>query len=221
MARAKFVEKDVIKGQVKRLSEWIHRYIDFQDDSTIRADKRRHAPFYSACQALLYVFLYHYKLLLETADDIKFMKSINMVRIVTSRLNPLKFCLDSVVNMFARISRMYQIVFCYSIIERNNRMAIQQLNLKKHQTNNDEERDRLFFPFDPYMLPTSSKWIDPLYMKWNRSTHEESEDDDDISDEPETSDLDLEDVKNMAISSSSLDMICISPGFQFLSTNGN
>jgi len=164
LARAKFVSKDVIKRELKKMSEWIHRYIDFQDDNANQGNEMKHTPFYSACQALFYVFVYHHKMLLDSSSDIKFIKSMNLVRIVTSRLNPLKVCLDSIVKMFARLTRMYQIVFCYSIIERNNR-SLEQMRVRN--ISESEEYMGKFFPFDPYVLPKSGKWIEPLYCPWN------------------------------------------------------
>jgi len=226
LARAKYVEKDVVIDQVRRLSEWTHRYIDLQDENSIRADRNKHGPFYSACQALFYIILYHYKSLLETPDGITFMKSVNLVRIVTSRLNPLKFCLESVVNLFARVTRMYQIVFCYSIIERNNRLSFQTNTAGSEELSKADEHDKSFFPFDPYMLPKSNKWVLPSYIKWNLSVLEEEEesddddDDNDISDEAiNTSDVDFNDLTNKSMANS-FDMMCISPGFQFQNVNG-
>jgi len=159
LARAKFVGTELIRRELQNLSRWIHRYVDYQDDNA-QLVKCKHSSFYSACQALFYVFVYHHKILLDSPTDIKFIKSLNFVRIVTSRLNPLKHCLQSVVAMFARVTRMYQIVFCYSIIERNNRSLDQMTD-----NNNDEELGNVF-PFDPYMLTKSRKWVEPLYCSW-------------------------------------------------------
>jgi len=164
LARAKFVDISIVRRELRNLSAWIHRYIDYQDDNTQIA-KTKHGPFYSACQALFYIFVYHHKLLVETPADITFTKSLNLARIVTSRLNPLKYCLESVVGMFARVTRMYQIVFCYSIIERNNRSLE---NMSEHcKVIEGDGSMGTFFPFDPYMLPKSGKWIQPLYCLWN------------------------------------------------------
>jgi RNA polymerase I-specific transcription initiation factor RRN3 len=163
LARAKFVDTPLIRRELQNLSTWIHRYIDYQDDNA-QLVRSKHSSFYSACQALFYVFLYHHKILLETPTDIKFIKSLNFVRVVTSRLNPLKHCLESVVAMFARVTRMYQIVFCYSIIERNNRSLDQMTEDKGGCA--DAAYLGNFFPFDPYMLGKSGKWIEPLYCSW-------------------------------------------------------
>lgn len=225
LARAKYVNREVVVDQIKRLCEWTHRYIDLQDENS-RADKNKHGPFYSACQALFYIFLYHYKSLLESSDGLTFLKSLNLVRVVTSRLNPLKFCLESVVNLFARVTRMYQIVFCYSIIERNNRINFQQINNNgsSEETSKADEHDKSFFPFDPYLLPNSNKWVTPYYVNWNLSVLEDEsddEDEEDISDAnaADTSDLsDNTEALNKSVAGS-FDMMCISPGFQLQNIN--
>ena len=211
LARAKYVDKNVIKMQLKKFSEWIHRYIDFQDGNNICADFSKHGPFYSTCQALFYVFVYHYKYLLEAPDGIEFIKSLNFIRIVTSKLNPLKYCVNTVVNMFARITRMYEIVFCYSVIERNNRNVLKELAFGTNVTLNQIQ---MFFPFDPYMLPKSGKLINPLYSEWKGSIDDDSDtDNEDVETSDIISDLSLE---KQVVPSTSFDMMCISPGFQLL-----
>ncbi|SJX61457.1 related to RRN3-RNA polymerase I specific transcription factor [Sporisorium reilianum f. sp. reilianum] len=45
----------------------------------------------------------------------------SLQRAVTSRLNPLKFCSANVVKQFARIAQHTGFLYCYSIIEANNR----------------------------------------------------------------------------------------------------
>ena len=50
-----------------------------------------------------------------------FLRSLNYERMVTSQLNPLRFCLPAVVQNFANVARHYQLAYCYTVIERNNR----------------------------------------------------------------------------------------------------
>ncbi|XP_065670664.1 RNA polymerase I-specific transcription initiation factor RRN3 [Hydra vulgaris] len=210
LARAKFVDQKIIREQMKKLSDWILRYIEHQDSNHAVAEIKKHGAFYSACQALFYVFIYNYKTIFETSNGLEFAKSLNFSRIIFSRLNPLKFCMETVVSYFARITRLYEVVFCYSIIERNNRNTLASFSFGNNNTSSDNQLE-MFFPFDPYLLPKSVCFIEPIYLEWSGRTQNSSNDEDDYEDiETEASDGNNE----KCLISSSFDMMCISPGFQ-------
>ncbi|GLD61205.1 RNA polymerase I-specific transcription initiation factor RRN3 [Lates japonicus] len=83
-------------------------------------------------------------------------------------LNPLKVCLPSVTSMLPAITRKYQVVFCYTIIERNNRHMLPVVRSSAGGdcvTTNTNPLDS-FFPFDPYLLKRSGELIEPLYQVW-------------------------------------------------------
>ena len=103
-------------------------------------------------------------------------------RIVSSELNPLKFCLPAIALRFAQLARWrtrgclsphlslyrcrnYQIVFCYSIIETNNRYTLPESFSTNDYHNGNLPSNLLysFFPFDPYVLKRSSVFIQPIY----------------------------------------------------------
>lgn len=211
IARANFVHKPVIKTQIFNLARWIHRYLDIQNSTNIIADFNKHGPFYGVCQTLLYIFIYHHKIFLQSHADIDFIKSLNFARIITSKLNPLKFCLNTIVSMFARVTRIYEIVFCYSVIERNNRSMLSEFTLTNGGVHKHLE---IFFPFDPYMLPNSLKFIKPVYLEWT-GTIDESDSDDDSADEGNLNDESVEQ-RWLTHASVSIDMKCVSPGFSLL-----
>ena len=212
LARAKFVDHDVTREQMKKLSEWILGYIDIQDGNHTIAEMKKHGAFYSACQALFYIFIYHYKTIFDMPNGLEFAKSLNFIRIVNSRLNPLKFCMETVVSYFARITRLYEVVFCYSIIERNNRNTLANFTFVTNVTTAENPLE-MFFPFDPYLLTKSACYIEPIYLEWRGRMQDDSDDEDDLE---ETETLDLSDgiSHNKYEISNSFDMMCISPGFQ-------
>lgn len=178
LARAKFIPLITVKSCLDLLVNWLHAYIDNQDSGT-RAfcDVAIHGPFYSACQAVFYTFVFRHKQLLSgnLREGLRYIQSLNFERIVMSQLNPLKICLPSVVNFFAAITSKYQIVFCYTIIERNNR---QMLPVIRNTAGGDSVQTCTnpldsFFPFDPCVLKRSRKFIDPIYQVWEGMNAEE------------------------------------------------
>jgi len=160
------------------LVNWLHIYLNKQDSGTKAfCDVAFHGPFYSACQAVFYTFVFRHEQLLSgnLKEGLRYLQSLNFERIVMSQLNPLKICLPSVVNFFAAITSKYQLVFCYTIIERNNR---QMLPVIRNTAGGDSVQTctnplDTFFPFDPCVLKRSKKFIDPVYQIWEDMSAEE------------------------------------------------
>ncbi|KAL4678051.1 hypothetical protein H8959_020725 [Pygathrix nigripes] len=157
LARAKFIPLITVKSCLDLLVNWLHIYLNYQDSGTKAfCDVALHGAFYSACQAVFYTFVFRHKQLLSgnLKEGLRYLQSLNFERIVMSQLNPLKVCLPSVVNFFAAITSKYQLVFCYTIIERNNR---QMLPVIRSTAGGDSVQTctnplDTFFPFDPCVL---------------------------------------------------------------------
>uniref|UniRef100_A0A8C0WQI0 RNA polymerase I-specific transcription initiation factor RRN3 n=1 Tax=Castor canadensis TaxID=51338 RepID=A0A8C0WQI0_CASCN len=181
LARAKFIPLITVKSCLDLLVNWLHVYLNNQDSGTKAfCDVSLHGPFYSACQAVFYTFVFRHKQLLSgnLKEGLRYLQSLNFERIVMSQLNPLKICLPSVVNFFAAITNKYQLVFCYTIIERNSR---QMLPVIRNTAGGDLVQTctnplDTFFPFDPCVLKRSKKFIDPVYQIWEDMSAEELQD---------------------------------------------
>ncbi|XP_072036976.1 RNA polymerase I-specific transcription initiation factor RRN3-like [Amphiura filiformis] len=216
IARADFIPISTVTACLDLMVSWIHSYIDNQESvlQQCQADVSLHLPFYSLCQAILYVFVFRHRQLIEDNKGLRYVMGLNFERIVTCRLNPLRVCLPSVVNVFATLARNYQVAFCYTILERNARSMLPVIitnpngegSKVKHQNPLDS-----FFPFDPYLLPRSGKLIESLYRNWEGCKEDdqtETEEEDDEFVQYETLDKDLP----MGITPTSL--ACVSPGFR-------
>lgn len=172
LARAKFIPVLTVRACLDLLLAWIHRYIDSQDSSGRQAccDITLHGPFYTACQAVFYTLIFRHTAMLEgnMKKGLEYLQSLNLERVVMCQLNPLKVCLPSVTSMFAAITRKYQVVFCYTIIERNNRHVLPVVRSSAGGDSVATNTNPLdsFFPFDPYLLKRSGQLIEPLYQVW-------------------------------------------------------
>lgn len=173
LARARFVPILTVRACLDLLLSWIHRYMDGQDGSgrQVCCDISLHAPFYAACQAAFYTLVFRHRALLEPnmKKGLEYLQSLNLERVVMCQLNPLKVCLPAVTNLFAAVTRKYQVVFCYTIIERNSRL---QLPVVRSSAGGDSVTTITnpldsFFPFDPYLLRRSGQVIHPLYQVWD------------------------------------------------------
>ncbi|KAM6957272.1 RNA polymerase I-specific transcription initiation factor RRN3 [Aplochiton taeniatus] len=180
MARANFLPLETVRACLDLLAPWLHLYVDSQD-SGARAycDVSLHGPFYTACQSVFYTLIFRHKSFMEAnmKKGLAYLQGLNMERLVMCQLNPLKVCLPSVTNMFAAFTRKYQLVFCYSIIERNNRQVLPVVRSSlggdyvPAQTNPLDS----FFPFDPYLLHRSAHLIKPLYQEWEEQAETQPE----------------------------------------------
>ncbi|XP_075686257.1 RNA polymerase I-specific transcription initiation factor RRN3 [Rhinoderma darwinii] len=178
LARAKFIPVVTVKACLDLLVNWLHGYIDNQDaGSRAFCDVTFHGPFYATCQAVFYTMIFRHKQLLEgnMRKGLSYLQGLNFERIVMCQPNPLKICLPSVVNLFAAITRKYQLVLCYTIIERNNR---QMIPIVRSSTGGDYAQTcsnplDSFFPFDPCLLKRCKIFIDPIYQPWEEFNNEE------------------------------------------------
>ena len=159
-------------------------------------DLRRYGPFYSTAQALLYIFCFRWRDLTTAAAEgdspeqveelepsqVAFPPNIKefLHKAIYSRLNPLKVCSPGIVNEFARIARHFQLLYVYPLIESNKRLritAFRSISTLSNPNFSQVEReiragDNLgyqldaYFPFDPYQLPRSRRWLEGDYVEW-------------------------------------------------------
>jgi len=222
IARAKFIPISAVQTCMDLITHWIHCYIDKHDASCLGPDANKYGPFYSVCQALFYMFIFRHKQLLELEEGLKYIRRLNLDRIVTCRMNPLKVCLPTVVRMFAHITRHHEIVFCYTIIERNNRMLLPvATTTSSRAVSNLSFMNQLdsFFPFDPYLLRRSAKFIKPIYQEWEGLELGDDEEDDDEKKHSEAEDENEEYLEYSRSPDATVPgftpevAMCISPGF--------
>uniref|UniRef100_A0A8C0LJN8 RRN3 homolog, RNA polymerase I transcription factor n=1 Tax=Canis lupus dingo TaxID=286419 RepID=A0A8C0LJN8_CANLU len=148
LARAKFIPLITVKSCLDLLVNWLHIYLNNQDSGAKAfCDVALHGPFYSACQAVFYTFVFRHKQLLSgnLKEGLRYLQSLNFERIVMSQLNPLKICLPSVVNFFAAITRSKKFIDpVYQIWEDMNAEELQEFKKPiKKEVVEDEDDDFL------------------------------------------------------------------------------
>nr|CAB3265790.1 RNA polymerase I-specific transcription initiation factor RRN3 [Phallusia mammillata] len=169
IARAKFISLQSATACLDTMVTWCHDYVTKCADNTAfdfySCDIARHSAFYSVCQAVFYILVFRHKEILDTKQGHSYMMGLNLHHLITSPLNPLKACLSSVVSMFTSTMRIHQILYCDTIVERNNRVILPVAGNTSSSLGNQNPLES-FFPFDPYLLKRSSVYIDDLYTTW-------------------------------------------------------
>jgi RNA polymerase I-specific transcription initiation factor RRN3 len=126
-----------------------------------------------------------------------------------SIMNPLKVCSSPIVGEFAKISNHLRFLYVFSLLERNKRIRLGQMSAYSphsggidigrretawdRKTGDAHHQLEPYFPFDPYHLPQSKKWLDGEYNTWKlprgmKQDDDESEDDADDSEDEYDSD---------------------------------
>ncbi|KAG0320571.1 hypothetical protein BG000_003517 [Podila horticola] len=121
-------------------------------------------------------------------------------RIVTSRLNPLKMCSDNVVKQFARLSNSLNFMYIYPILEQNKKIFIPRTSVSAYNAPQGPSGGtysvgqnsvgngagggsggalphelETFFPFDPYRLRQSARFMSNIYQDWENDEDEDEE----------------------------------------------
>ncbi|KAI0890412.1 RNA polymerase I-specific transcription initiation factor RRN3 [Annulohypoxylon maeteangense] len=184
-------------------------------------DVRRYAPFYALMQALIYIYCFRWQDLIKSVPDevdkddpstyldqeIEWEPEIKdiMRRNIYSKLNPLKVCSPVIVEQFAKLAHRFRFMYVYPLIESNKRVRLSQFASGAYSSGgalrdmsfdmNDESWQQLgsFFPFDPYQLPVSKRWVEQDYIPWRTIPGlNQDERDEDSDDEQEEGDDDVE-----------------------------
>ncbi|XP_030381459.1 RNA polymerase I-specific transcription initiation factor RRN3-like [Scaptodrosophila lebanonensis] len=159
LARAKFLPLNTITSYLKKLCRWAHTYID---DSDEECTSNTNIVFFSVCHAVFYLIAFRAQDLTASSKNLRFLQSLQLSRLVLCRFNPLRYCLPPVATAFAAVTRAHQLAHCYTVLEQNtsHKLAI----VYRHDEALPEETLDTFFPFDPYSLKLSNKFIKPNYL---------------------------------------------------------
>ncbi|KAI0136462.1 putative RNA polymerase I-specific transcription initiation factor RRN3 [Xylariales sp. AK1849] len=183
-------------------------------------DVRRYAAFYSLTQALMYIFCFRWRDLVSTVpddvdrddpssyldQDIEWETNVKEIlrRNIYSKLNPLKVCSPSIVEQFALLAHRFRFMYVYPLVEANKRLRLSQFVSTAYSNGgalresgldlSDESWQQLdsYFPFDPYQLPTSKRWVDPDYLRWQKIPGLNPDDEDESEEEGEPDEEEIE-----------------------------
>lgn len=193
IARAKNLTKHQVVFIVSYLIGWINKYITEREqevlsDASAVGGMERFKLFYASFQALLYIFCFRHKQLTSSDESGKGEWECDLdkffQRVIIAKFNPLKYCDETVVYIFAKLATKLNVCYCYSIIEHNKRERMTQSNsnLPSSVGNFRHKQEFLdleaYFPFDPLVLPSCKSLISANYVEW-RDVNPGGDDDDD------------------------------------------
>lgn len=181
VARARPVTTESARVCLDLLSKWLNAYLDYFETAAGGSDAPEdHSLFYNVCQAVFYIVCFRHVQLFASYDGVDgpaAMARLGLDRVVNSRLNPLRVCLPSVVNEFARVMHEQQIVYCYAAMQRNARpqrsgnaspvrSGSSGAEAAMAYINREAVDFESFFAFEPLTLARTSPIVEPFYQQW-------------------------------------------------------
>lgn len=222
VARGTHVQPHVVRTVFELIGSNLER-IRTENELTCRGpDLKRYSTYYAMCQALIYIFCFRWRDLidmdssdiLEDDDPLAFIGQNHvwaagmkdtLWRNIYSKLNPLKICSPPIVAEFSKIARHLRVMEVAPLIETNKRIRLSQFSASQANGalrdtgngGNDESWHQLdaYFPFDPYQLPLSKKWVDDDYVQWQGIPGLNQEEEDDVDSEDDEEDDEEVDVE--------------------------
>lgn len=198
IARAKKLSRTQIIFVASYLTSWLNRYvIEREEEVDQPGGMERFKHFYATFQALCYIFCFRHSIFRDTEGAWECELDKFFQRMIISKFNPLKYCNENVMLMFARITQHEDVAYCFSIIENNNNERLRGIigkvdnDKKEYNTGGSTSGWSLatrqqfidlqsYFPYDPLFLKNYKKIMKAYYIEWSEASGEyESDESDD------------------------------------------
>ncbi|EDO17749.1 hypothetical protein Kpol_1033p56 [Vanderwaltozyma polyspora DSM 70294] len=200
IARAKHLSRTQIVFVASYLTSWLNRYLlEREDEVDQPGGMERFKHFYAAFQSLCYMFCFRHNVFKDVDGKWECELDKFFQRMVISKFNPLKYCNENVMMMFARITQHEGIAYCFGIIETNNNerlrgiigrsasdkeasgsQSISQASTWSLITRQQFIDLQSYFPFDPLLLKNYKSLMKEYYIEWSEASGEyESDESDD------------------------------------------
>eukprot|EP00004_Rigifila_ramosa_P011762 TRINITY_DN2512_c0_g1_i1.p1 TRINITY_DN2512_c0_g1~~TRINITY_DN2512_c0_g1_i1.p1 ORF type:complete len:348 (+),score=70.40 TRINITY_DN2512_c0_g1_i1:882-1925(+) len=133
----------------------------FNGSTAAALDVEEHAFFYTVCQAIFYALCFRMDQIMSDPRGLEYLTHYSLESLVESSFNPLRVCLPTVVEQFARLCRHYGVMDLSEIMSANAHLSI-----PSRTSRGNPNKLPAFFPFDPFILRHSVRYITPLYIQW-------------------------------------------------------
>ncbi|KAF2459815.1 RNA polymerase I-specific transcription initiation factor RRN3 [Lineolata rhizophorae] len=233
VARGVHVNGDIVRDLFNAIGRHLSDFRAAQQSKCTGPDAVRFASYYMLVQAVLYIFCFRWRDLLDDhalEDDITDQDVDDMLlegrdlpwafgvkevlrTNIYSPFNPLKVCSPAIVQQFARIAHHLRFLYVFPLLETNKRLRLSRSvaslaggpaaaatqfggdftrreSALAYKTGDEAFQLDAYFPFDPYQLPRSKRWVESDFVAWKAvpGMEDEDEDEEDSSDEEDEGD---------------------------------
>lgn len=196
VARAARVPRDTVRNVASILCHRIESYRRRHVGACRGPDLRRYQELYSWVQALLYIFCFRWRDLVDAYPDdtvdpedpasfvgkeLEWMSGLKhaLSNIIYSTFNPLMVCSPPIVAEFAKLAHSLHLMYVFPRIESNKSIHLSSFASGRYGHGDALREDAGYtvdddkwlqlegnFPFDPYNLPVSKRWLEGDYVSW-------------------------------------------------------
>ncbi|CCF57951.1 hypothetical protein KAFR_0D03030 [Kazachstania africana CBS 2517] len=198
IARAKRLSRQQIVFVASYITSWLNRYvIEREEEVDQPGGMERFKHFYAAFQALCYIFCFRHNFFKDQDGNWEIELDKFFQRMIISKFNPLKYCNENVMLMFAKITQKEDIAYCFSIIEKNNNERLRGIMGKADNPGSDSKKQlasastwslatrqqfidlQSYFPFDPLFLKNYKRMMKDYYIEWSEASSDYESDESD------------------------------------------
>ncbi|XP_053211817.1 RNA polymerase I-specific transcription initiation factor RRN3-like [Panonychus citri] len=155
MVESNYITTDQVVSFLENAVNWSLDYSDCNNDITIDLNYNpdQHKLFYSVTQSIFY--LISCKISEFNMIQLKSLRLLNLQGLIGTKLNPLLYCLPTIVEQFVEISRDYQIALCSHVIDKNIRLGLDVSSFFNHSL-------CYYFPFNSFTFQLASPKFDSI-----------------------------------------------------------
>ncbi len=196
MARGARVPRETVRTVAGILCQRIETFRRRHIDGCRGPDLRRYQELYSWVQALLYIFCFRWRDLVDAypedlvdpedpasfvGKELEWMPGLKaaLSNIIYAAFNPLIVCSPPIVAEFAKLAHSLRLMYVFPRIESNKSIHLAQYASGRYARGDALREDAGYaidddrwlqleghFPFDPYNLPISKRWLEGDYVAW-------------------------------------------------------
>jgi len=193
IARGAHVDSQTVRHVVDVLCNELNKLRRGHVPNCNGPDLAKYGTYYCIAQALFYIFCFRWRDLITNYEefednalnpaDLHWIPGLKeaLTRNILSKLNPLKICAPAIVTQFATICHHLEFISLHLLLEQNKRVRLARpisatglaytgivdresaLSIK---TGESKYQLDAYFPFDPYQLPRSKRWLEGDYVEW-------------------------------------------------------
>lgn len=186
LARANYISIDQVKVSLQVLCKWCGSYVRANPTVTV-LDVEVHGVFYATCQAVLYLMCYRFD---ELAADQPFLTDLQLdIALLDPGLNPLQVTQSHIHDEFIKLCRRYEWSLGDALADLVAQNSGKILPSRNSSGISNELDKHCFFPFDPYLLAESARYIESLWTEWRGDEDDDDEDEFDEDDDEQSPNL--------------------------------
>ncbi|XP_015789361.1 RNA polymerase I-specific transcription initiation factor RRN3 [Tetranychus urticae] len=155
MVEASYIKTDHVLIFLENAINWALGYSESYSDVIIdeNFNPNVHSIFYAVTQSIFY--LISCKISDFSQIQLKSLRLLNLQSLITAKLNPLLYCLPTIVEQFVAIAKEHQIALCSIVVDRNKRLGLDVSTFFNHSL-------CYYFPFNSCTFQIASPKFDNI-----------------------------------------------------------